>query len=350
MAVFPASGYLSNSSRTIDQMKTAMEAQLATIKQMFSAEDGGVTVHTISGGSITPTSCITVVDTSGGTADLDRIDPTNMHDGAIIALWPASLPTNLVTVKHNQGGANEIILNQEGPGYTAGSRDFDLSSYTRFLMLKWDATAGEWQEWQRNVGHTWGRTIFTTSGNFIVPQGVTLVTATVVGGGGGGGGSYGTTGNGTNGGVGGASAFDTIGGVGGSKGFASTNTVFPTPGRGGSGVNGVNEGGHGQQGDATNSFFAGYGGHGGAGAWTIDNLSERFGHGGAGGDGHSGGEHGGGGGAGGGVSVKHNIAVTPGAPLTVTIGAGGTAGAAGSGSPAGNAGSVGVAGAVMVEW
>ena len=199
-----------------------------------------------------------------------------------------------------------------------------------------------------------GIQVFTSSGTFTVPGGITKVYVTQVGGGGGGAGGNSGAGGG-NGNVGGATSFDTTliaaGGAGGIAGDGAggagsggldgasashPNNIGGKPtlksGNGGAGFVGYGGGG--------GASIAGFGGKGGdlpTGAGYVG------GYGGGGGGGtrpHAGGQGGGGGGAGASI-VNYPHTVTPAANLTVTIGGGG-AGGAGSGGGAGGAGGAGI--------
>jgi hypothetical protein len=157
---------------------------------------------------------------------------------------------------------------------------------------------------------------FTASGTFTVPTGITRVKVSVAGGGGGGGGI-------NNGGNGGTSSFGSfvIGGGGGFGGRGFDNGTECT-----TAANGTTA--------ASTNIPYGY---------SNLNLtrSPDYGTGGNGGSGGSG--CGGNSGLNGGRGVGYVTGLTPGASITVTIGAGGTSGT-GSGTTAG------VAGAVVIEW
>ena len=146
-----------------------------------------------------------------------------------------------------------------------------------------------------------------SSGTWTVPAGVTKVKITVVGGGGGGAGS-------TSGGNGGVSAVSGIAAAtGGSGGFLAT-----TPGPGGVGSTGTllfkgQDGNYQSQKSPGGLSFLG-GSYGAGGASSSNQPS----------------------GGGGGTAVAYT-AVTPGASLSYSVGAGGTAG---TGATAGNAGVV----------
>ena len=155
---------------------------------------------------------------------------------------------------------------------------------------------------------------FTSNGTFTVPAGVTAVKVSATGGGGGGGGT-------SNGGAGGSSSFGGLvvggGGAGGGRGFDNgTECVTATGPAGGASTNIPY-----QYSNFSLAGSRGNPGNGGAG-------SPSFCTGGGGGTGSQG--------------VGYVTGLTPGANITVTIGAGGTAGGGGS--------TVGQPGAIAVEW
>jgi len=171
-----------------------------------------------------------------------------------------------------------------------------------------------------------GYKIFTTSGPFTVPAGVTRVYVEAWGGGGGGGGCA------SNGASGVATSFGAIvsapgGGGGVANGTGGTGGAGNDLGRSGtSGWSGTPSG--------CDDYYGCYDGQGGAGGTNQMNLW-------GGSEGGAGGNCGdvGRGGGGGGAYVRAYAAVTPGVlPGAVIIGAGGAAGAAPSGATAGSAG------------
>lgn len=162
--------------------------------------------------------------------------------------------------------------------------------------------------------------VFTSSGTFTVPSGITNAKITVIGGGGGS-----SSGSGSTGGNGGTTSFGVF--VSATGGTGSTATV------GGVGGNGVG-------GDLNFPAyqFAQYG-NGSSGPWgTTDSGGDGQGY----GSGAASGGGGAGNGGGGGVAIKWLTTLTPANTVTVTIGNGGTAGSGG-----GHAGSKGLC---IVEW
>lgn len=173
--------------------------------------------------------------------------------------------------------------------------------------------------------------VFTSSGTFTIPTGVTAVKVTVVGGGGGSGGINGCSwSNGT---AGGASSV--------SSGSQSISTISATGGAAGTGGNNdIRNGGVGSGGDIN-----GYGGPTGGSLRGLSGSILSFmpvsgaGVFGSGGSYPLTSEYNG---TGGGHAIKFLTGLTPGATLTVTRGAGGTGGAT-NGVAGGN-------GAIIFEW
>jgi trimeric autotransporter adhesin len=201
---------------------------------------------------------------------------------------------------------------------------------------------------------------FTTSGSFIVPNGITTISVQAWGAGGGSGG----IGSGfTSGGAGGASSLSTAIIAAGGSGSAGANNNTPTAGAAGGTIassTGTTRtaGNAGSTGVANNSNSRGGDGGsspGGAGTTvasptgsTIAGVNGGIPGGGAAGAARTGGgpnSRSTGGGGGGAYAAGSVSGLTPGNSLTVTIGAGGTAGA---GSFA--AGGVGGRGELIITW
>ena len=163
-----------------------------------------------------------------------------------------------------------------------------------------------------------GMIILTSGTSWIVPGGLRNILVQVIGASGGGGGGVGNAGPApTDGGPGGTTTFDTLsvtGGTGGSIGGSSTAGAAHGVGSGGQ----LNRTGGGQSG----------GNGGNSNIFTSD------------GNGHDGGD--------GGVASSY-LPVTPGATISIAIGAAGTAGAAGGGA-GGGAGRAGQAGMIIVRY
>lgn len=102
----PAASYLSNSGRTVAEMKAAMEDQRDATAQLPGAT--ARTELTISGGAIVPPDGagggVHTVDTEGNAAsdDLASITTTNCWDGMLIRL-SAENTARVVTLKHGTG-------------------------------------------------------------------------------------------------------------------------------------------------------------------------------------------------------------------------------------------------------
>ena len=233
---------------------------------------------------------------------------------------------------------------------------------------------------------------FTSSGNFTVPNGVTVIFVTAIASGGGGGGGGGGTNSsdyeaslGENGG----NASPTLigdyltipGGEGGAGGSGSRYSYVPGQGNvsfGGNGGNGGFGAIGGNPGSGGNAAGDRKGSAGSAGVGTYENgkpltttgtraggtvaqtiihdntgsyIPNEYGRGGNGGAGGPGNAGGGGGGAGGSGQFVLNagIKVTPGETILITIGEPGTGGSGGTGV-VGTAGSSGTKGVVIIQW
>jgi len=167
-------------------------------------------------------------------------------------------------------------------------------------------------------------TIFTSSGTYRVPDSVTVLKLTLVGGGGGGGGASGAGGTGSN-----STAF-TYTATGGNGGASSAGGGGGASGIDGSvAANGIRHGGQSGQSNT--------GGLGGGGTFLFpkyNNLATAPANTGVGGMGGSGG------GGGGGETIQYYVTVTAGTGYAIVIGNGGTAG---SGATVGRAGAAGLA-------
>lgn len=176
--------------------------------------------------------------------------------------------------------------------------------------------------------------VFTSSGTFTVPAGITKVKATVIGGGGGGGAFDGT------GGTGGTSSFGSFcSATGGTGGGPANSGQVPGVGGSGSGGNINFTGGRATWFGIAGASALGFGPSCGQGG--VNGI--LYGGGGAGNGDNCNGFSGGGGGGGGTIEIISGL--TPGGTVSVTIGGGG--GGSGTG---GNPGGSGAAGVVIVEW
>lgn len=324
---------------TNDDFAELMESILVAAKELPGAV--GQTELTISAGVVTVDRCSHKIDTE---SDASSDDLTNIITGASdvrLLILRVSNPNRVVTVKHAAGGSGEVILD--------GDADYIMNKASKTLVL--ERIGAQWLEVTRtgwDDAEDGGQQLFTASGNFTVPAGITRVYVTAVGGGGGGGGGAGATGtspssstDGADGADGGASSFGAYvtaaGGKGGGKGLGLGKGGTAWPG-----------GQHGQNkcGDL-----------GGAGGVAPPTALGAYGQGGAGGAGSGGtsGTGGGGGASGAGTAapvVSSQVgSLTPGGTVAVTVGAGGAGGSAGTGAGGnGTAGSSGTGGAVLVKW
>lgn len=144
MSTLPASGYLSNASRTEAEMKTAFE----DLRDVVAELPGGTTnsALTISGGSITPTGGVhNVLPESSTTDDLDAIDQTNTPDARLLYLRNITAG-NTITLKHATTGAGHIRLR--------GAADFAMGVNEWVFLLANDDTPGYWEELLRGSDET----------------------------------------------------------------------------------------------------------------------------------------------------------------------------------------------------
>lgn len=287
---------------------------------------------TISSGKITPTNSCAIVDTEGmSSLDLlTQITLTNIRDGQIIALFPKS-ESRVIKIVPNTGGNGKIILlsnesyylNKLGKGVLLQRR----GNYMYEVVFRASSLYSQ----------TSGVTKFSSSGTFSVPENITKLYVSAIGGGGGGGGGAAS----------GESAYGEANLVGGA-GVAGGDTTIGTylTAHGGSGGVGAYNNGNGGSGQesigaadgrgarlvaATGSTFTARAGAGGMAPYTAFGTYGKGGNGGAG-DGTSTYAGGGGGsGAPGQLYVEYEISVTPFESISITIGAGGAGGAGGSG-------------------
>ncbi len=137
----PAAAYLSNSSRTVAEMKTAMEDHRDTTAQL-----PGATARielTISGGAIVPPDGsgggFFRVDTEGDAAtdDLTSITTTNCWDGMLVWLG-AENTGRVVTIKHGTGNIQTI-----------DSQDFVFASLNEWICFQ--LRSSTWVEVNRRI-------------------------------------------------------------------------------------------------------------------------------------------------------------------------------------------------------
>ncbi len=145
MPTLPATGYIENSSRTVAEMKTAIEA----VRDVSSVQPGGAarTELTIASGTVTPATRDHggnfTLDTEGDAAsdDLDTITYTNLPDGSVIRVW-AENASRVVTLKHGNGGAGELLLVDDA--------DFALDALDKWVLFERRSTS--WVEVARSYG------------------------------------------------------------------------------------------------------------------------------------------------------------------------------------------------------
>lgn len=135
MATLPAASYMSNSSRTQGEMKTALEDFLAGVKQMLGGSI--VSTLTIASDAITPTGGIHQVDTEGSasTDDLKNAAVSNIPDGRLLILSSVS-STRTIRVWHSAGGSGQFLLNS--------GNHFQLGDPSHYIIFQRRNTA--WQE------------------------------------------------------------------------------------------------------------------------------------------------------------------------------------------------------------
>lgn len=341
----PASGYLSDSSRTHGEMAAALEDQRDAVAQVPNGQ--AVETVTIDTGVIEPTAALVRVNTedSDPTDDLTNITTTPFENGALMFLWP-NVNTDDVVLKH-EANSND--------GYLSLGADITLKTVSAVALLRcrkvtppyfWEIVfqfPGESvdprDEWRTRYGvadNTLHLVIYKADDTFTVPAGVKKIEVLAIGGGGGGGGGADAANRGGDGAYGGDTTVEKF----------STKPprwiVTATggyPGYGGS----ITAGGEGGPPDGERGTIY-YHGKGGQSAYS-EIEGDAVGYGGVGGNGTGGGGGGGGGAAGRRMLKIH--AVEPGDEIDVTIGAGGTGGIAGGTASAGKAGGDG---AVLIRW
>lgn len=135
MSTLPASGYLELATRTVGEMKTALE----DVRDVIAELPGGSaeTELTISSGSVTPTLGLHSIDTQSDAAtdDLTNIVTTNHPDGRLLLIHPED-DSRTVVVKHTAGGAGQIHLKNDA--------DFSMDDSEDWLLLTRDGT--DWEE------------------------------------------------------------------------------------------------------------------------------------------------------------------------------------------------------------
>lgn len=142
MTALPTGAYVTNTARTVAEIKQAMSDIIGVIAELLggSAES----TLTIATGAVTPTLGLHTIDTEtqAATDDLTTINTTNVPDGRLLMIRCADNTRNVV-VKHNAGGAGQIAL--------ADAADYTLDDTTQWLLLK--RTGTNWQEVGRFYGN-----------------------------------------------------------------------------------------------------------------------------------------------------------------------------------------------------
>lgn len=141
MTSLVAAGYF-NTAITNQNAKDAQDGMLAVIRELL-----GGTIEselTIATGSVTPTAAIHNIDTESDAAsdDLTNIAQTNHPDGRLLMVR-ATNASRTVVLKHNSGGAGEIIL--------VDNVDFSLDDTDKWCLLK--RTGSLWEEVCRFYGN-----------------------------------------------------------------------------------------------------------------------------------------------------------------------------------------------------
>lgn len=223
-----------------------------------------------------------------------------------------------------------------------------MAGAIRFAASRFQGCDGtSWKMLDGQGGIPNGIQVFTTSGTFTVPAGVTGLWVELVGGGGGGGGLSSAGGGGQPTSFGShCSASGGAAGHGGQQYLHSSGAGIGSGGdinlRGGQG----GQGSRGTSGTANTGNGGGIGGASFFGGGTGDYHNQ--GAPGAGGNGAShDGNYGRAGGGAGGYSAKLITGLTPGSTISVTVGTGGSAGSGGSNAATARAGRDGI---VIVKW
>jgi hypothetical protein len=335
-----------------------------------AASSGAFTTLTTSGnvgiGSTAPKSQL---DVAGPIATAFRSVSSNTTLGATDSVVTVSASSSNITltlptavnitgrqyvIKKTDSSTNTVILDGNASETIDGSLTYTLRSQWDTVAIASDGS--NWMITNEKISRgLQGVKMFATSGSFTwtVPDGVTKVFAEVWGGGGGGFCPVTAAARSTPGTAGGTSSFSTISASGGSGASWISSTSYQTNGgSGGSGSGGdtnlTGSAGSGIEGAYEYVAFGGgapLGGSGGLGGWS-DQGSGSYGKsgvspGGGGAGAYTAGTTYGGGGGGGGYAAKL-MSISPGASLTVTVGAGG--------SPSGTTCGSGASGMVKLTW
>lgn len=132
----PVDGYIPDLSRTVTEMRNALEGVRDAIFQTLGRAPK--TTLTISAGIITPDRALHKINTEGSTAsdDLTNIDATNVPDGFWTVI-EALDPSRVVTLKHLTGGNGQLRMFE--------GADIVLNDQPR-VFLEWSSTDNEWRQ------------------------------------------------------------------------------------------------------------------------------------------------------------------------------------------------------------
>ena len=145
MPTLPATGYIENASRTVAEIKAALEA----LRDMASVLPGGAARPelTIASGVVTPAARdhgghIRIdTESDASSDDLDIVAQTNTYAGQRLRLY-AENASRVVTVKHGNGGAGELLM--------VDAADFVLDSLDKWI--EFERRSSSWVEVDRSYG------------------------------------------------------------------------------------------------------------------------------------------------------------------------------------------------------
>lgn len=143
MPTLPATGYIENASRTVAEIKAALEA----LRDVASVLPGGAARPelTIASGVVTPATRdhgghIRIdTESDASSDDLDIVAQTNTYAGQRLRLY-AENASRVVTVKHGNGGAGELLM--------VDAADFVLDSLDKWIEFERRSTS--WVEVERS--------------------------------------------------------------------------------------------------------------------------------------------------------------------------------------------------------
>lgn len=136
---YPAAGYLENATRTVAEMKVALEAFLAAARQSTGGPTGGVLQISANGlpAGMVDSSTHGLLSQSGPTDDLESIDYSAVNDGHVVTIYAA-------------GGHTITVQKVGGSGWIQPENDDDViltGNATLTLQLR----SGVWYE----IGRTY---------------------------------------------------------------------------------------------------------------------------------------------------------------------------------------------------